>query len=948
MGSVIYNSGPGLLLLTTTNLKRMKHYWLSTLFFFVILAESIDVYSQPVKLRKLGDFDLQSSAVIAESGKILSSPDYRSGVYWFPVKVPSTVLSGLVANNIYPDPYTGMNNMLIPDASDEFNKQYNLEQYSYLPGQPNPWKKPYWYRTTFTVPGSDKGKLQQLIFKGINYRADVWLNGVQVADSAEMAGMFAEFNYDVTSAIKAGETNYLAVKIYPLDYPGLPAEEQLKAFGDFFANGGPTGDIGKNVTMLCSVGWDWIPPVRDRNIGIWQPVYLRTSGKVTIDHPHIVTLLPSLPDTTKAEVSITVDLMNHSVEPISGKLSVQISPETFKGHAIEFSQPVTIEKGNSLELHLDPSKISQLRISNPRLWWPNGYGAPELYKLTLTVSDQQGISDEQTIVFGIRTVSSKTTDVKGKSLRRDFYVNGKKVNLVGGAWVPDMMLQRDSARFANELKLCRNANANLVRIWGGGITPPDIFFDMADRFGLLVWSDFWVTGDTQGEFKGSPDWPLESRVFINNMTSTIYRIRNHPSLLVWTGGNEGHARKELYNAMRDSVISLDGTRPFIPSSSGFAKLPAGWKGSWPDDKQSGVYSGGPYTWQDPHHYYELANHAKDWVFKDETGIPSQPPYNTLHKIIPDLVWDQSLPFPLNNTWGYHDAATGNGRYDVYYKETVTRYGEPVSMEDYSNKTQLMNAQGYQGIFESAGHRLNDNGGVMLWKLNAAFPSVMWQIYDWYLEPNAGYYFMQTSCEPVHVQFNFDDSAVAVINRTYHEVPGLTATASVYDMNGKLLESKSGKVNAGVSSVKELFSLAGTLSGVKGVTFVLLRLQNNNGHIVSYNTYWLAPSNDFKSLNKMPAAEVKTTYMGVEHTGKLIRWNLNITNPSDQVAFFVRPQMIQKGEEIMPAFWSAGYITLAPKESIDLTVSTPEDKVDGTDVTFKVSGWNVEVQDIKVE
>src|SRR5665648_839093 len=211
------------------------------------------------------------------------------------------------------------------------------------------------------------------------------------------------------------------------------------------------------------------------------------------------------------------------------------------------------------------------------------------------------------------------------------------VNLVGGAWVPDMRLNRDSARYDSELHLCRNANVNLVRIWGGGITPPDIFFDLADRYGLMVWSDFWVTGDTHGEFKGSKSWPLEGNVFINNVISTIYRIRNHPSLLLWTGGNEGHIRKDVYDRMRESVINLDGTRPFIPSSAGFAKLPEGWKGSWPDNKASGVYSGGPYAWQDSREYYRLADNAKDWVFKDETGLPSQPPYNSLIKIIPNLV-----------------------------------------------------------------------------------------------------------------------------------------------------------------------------------------------------------------------------------------------------------------------------------------------------------------------
>jgi len=218
----------------------------------LILASAVSTGLRPqgAKQVKLVNFELQSSVLVNETGEMISAPDFRSEVYWFPVKVPSTVLSGLVANKVYPDPYSGLNNMLIPDASDEFNRTYNLGKFSHLPGHPNPWQKPYWYRTQFRVPASDRGRHFQLIFKGINYRAAVWINGKQIADSTDMAGMFAQYSFDISEYVKPGEENGLAVKIYPLDYPGLPAAEQLEALGDFYLNGGPTGDIGKNVTML--------------------------------------------------------------------------------------------------------------------------------------------------------------------------------------------------------------------------------------------------------------------------------------------------------------------------------------------------------------------------------------------------------------------------------------------------------------------------------------------------------------------------------------------------------------------------------------------------------------------------------------------------------------------------------------------------------------------------
>lgn len=898
-----------------------------------------------VKQVKLTDFQLQSSALVNADGSELSTAHYHSGIYWFPVKVPSTVLKGLVDNHIYPDPYQGLNNMLIPDASDQFNKEYNLEQYSHLPGEPNPWKKPYWYRTTFKVPAADRGRTFQLIFKGINYRAAVWVNGKQIADSTQIAGMFAEHNLDVSQAINAGGENALAVKIYPLDYPGYPAKEQLQAMGPFFENGGPTGDIGKNVTMLCSVGWDWIPPVRDRNIGIWQPVYLRTTGGVTIARPKIKTDLPKLPDTSLAKIALDLTLSNHTASAANGKLTVTIKPENFAGAPVQFTQAVRVGANSNTVVNLDANKIAQLTVNHPHLWWPVNYGAANLYRIRLQYTDGNRISDDTSFVFGIRTVSSTATKV-GDYVRRDFFVNGKRVHLVGGAWVPDMMVNRDSARNDYELHLCRTANVNLIRIWGGGITPPDSFWSACDKYGLMVWSDFWVTGDTQGEFKGSPDWPLEGNVFVRNVISTIYRIRNHPSLLVWTGGNEGHARKELYDAMRNNIADLDGTRPFIPSSSGYAKLPAGWKGSWPDDMPSGVYSGGPYAWQDPKQYYKLADLQHDWVFKDETGIPSQPPYTTLPKIIPNLVWDKSLPFPLNNTWGYHDAATGAGKYDEYYKNMVSRYGEPKSMVEFSDKMQLMNATGYQGIFEAAESKLNETGGVMLWKLNAAFPSVIWQIYDWYLEPNAGFYFMQNACEPVHIQFNQNDSTVAIINRTHHATGLLSAEAAIYTTGSKLLKTfhveRVGLANTGT---QEVIKLKDALSGINGLSFVVLNLRDASGRVVSHNAYWMERNNDYKTINDMPRTQVVVKVLKAERGYAENKWTLQISNPSKQLAFFVRPQLMKNGEEVMPSYWSASYFTLAPGESTTVTVGAPVAKLGTTAPTVLVEGWNVEKQSV---
>jgi hypothetical protein len=396
------------------------------------------------------------------------------------------------------------------------------------------------------------------------------------------------------------------------------------------------------------------------------------------------------------------------------------------------------------------------------------------------------------------------------------------------------------------------------------------------------------------------------------------------------------------------VARLDGTRPFIPSSSGFAKLPAGWKGSWPDDQLSGVYSGGPYSWQDAAEYYKLANRGKDWVFKDETGIPSQPPYASLSKIISNLVPDTSLPYPLNNTWGYHDACSGNGHFETYYKAMKDRYGAPTSIKNFCDKMQLVNADGYRGIFEAAAHKLNETGGVMLWKLNAAFPSVAWQVYDWYLEPNAGYYFMQAACEPVHVQLNLDDSVVTVVNRSYRPYSNITATADVLDLNGRSLYHQSRRLTSDATSVKQVSPLASTLANFDGVAFVVLHLTDAGDKTISQNVYWMQPKHDYTSLSQMRTARVDTRIISSTKEKANYQWTIKFTNSSNQFAFFINPQLSVREQEITPAFWSRNYFSLLPKESVTVTVSCPAAKINGVEPVLITAGWNVDKTEMKMK
>jgi exo-1,4-beta-D-glucosaminidase len=551
-----------------------------------------------------------------------------------------------------------------------------------------------------------------------------------------------------------------------------------------------------------------------------------------------------------------------------------------------------------------------------------------------------GLSDREALAFGIREVGSEVTTVDGW-LRRDFTVNGRRIQIKGGAWVPDMMLARDRQRYQDELRLSREANFNMVRIWGGGITPPEEFFAIADELGLLVWHDFWITGDCQGTWhKGTRDWPLEGDVFASNAINTAKRLRNHPSLLTWTAGNEGFPRLELYRVLRDEIAArLDGTRPFLPTS-GYANPDTSWGLSWPDNHETGAYSGGPYHWVDPIEYYRLAEAGRDWLFKDEVGIPSVPPLASLERFIPDL---DPASAKLTDTWGYHDAAEGNGRFGLYDRALRDRYGEPATMAEYAWKAQFLNAENYRAIFEAANHDLERTGGVILWKTNAAWPSVVWQVYDWYLRPNAGYYYAKRASAPLHVQLHPGTHAVSGVNASLSPAPGVRLRVDLYDAHARRVGDATRDVALAPEQSREILRLAEVPGWDAGaLRFVHLRLDDAGGHTLAENFYWLAPDNRFDAISGLPPVRLTASARQQDEGGQL-RVTLTITNPGEHLAFFVNPILTQgpDGDEILPTFWSDNYFSLPPGASRTVVALVDRFRLEGKAAAVRVDGWNVE-------
>ncbi len=902
----------------------------------------------------LSDWKIESTILEKAGGEEISTGHYTAGK-WFPVKVPTTVLNGLVENGVYPNPRLNMNNYLIPDISNRFNAKYNLTKFSYLPNHQNPWKSPYWFRTEFKIPENDRDRQVWLNFDGINYRGDVWLNGKQIADSTEMVGMFLRYKYNVTNAVNEEGPNYLAVKIYPVDHPGMPGV-QMKVFGP---TRGPAESLFKDDTLKISVGWDCALPARDRNIGIYRRVYLSFTGDVDILHPYVVTELP-LPDTTTANLTISATLSNVSNEKQDGILKGKIDLITnmnmgdYVKHlpgemkTINFEKEVVVPANGKTKVTLSYREFRQLTIDHPYLWWPNGYGEQYLHELQLSYVLDGKVSAVRDIRFGIREVTSKLKELNGH-FGRVFYVNGEKIFCRGGWIQPDMLLNNSRQNIYDQVRLIANANLNIVSSEDMP-APSSYLMNALDKYGLMWWNVFyqcWVAvPGTESAY-----YPLDHYLAVESTRDIVLRYRNHPSLVAWCAANETLPGPDLYFALKEQLKQLDSTRTFLPSTG----IWWDWKKFSPyvkDDLPVGTTDNGTpdYTWYPLPYYFNKIDQVKDNMFHNELGMDAVPPLSSLKKFIFDLGINKTSPiFPLDSVWAEHGAWDGGGyAFKAYYYAIKKLYGfRNGSVADFCRAAQLVNADNYRAMFEAANSRMWDiTSGVMIWKLNASYPDFAWEMYDWFLNPNAGYYYVKNACEPLHVQMNANDDEVSAINTYDRSMGDLRARAQVYDFNMKVKWRREIELTMRANSYQDVFSIP-HLSRMTPIYFVRLQLINRDGKVLSSNLYWeqskttpgwshisnlsevRAAENSldssrtpaFSDLAKLENVKLDLTYK-VEKEGEQYHVYVKVKNPTNRLSIMNRLAIIKKSdkEEVLPTFWSDNFIWLFPgeKKTIEAT------------------------------
>ncbi len=880
--------------------------------------------SDRIKDRQLlsDNWQLKSSYVVEEDGKQLSTVGYQPKS-WYLTSVPSTVLTALVKNGVYPDPRNGLDCYLIPDASEEFNLTYDLAKFSYLPDKRNPWKDPYWYRTEFILPSVEPDKHTWLNFNCINYRAEVWINGIMVAGKDSLVGMFRRFRLDVTPNIKAG-MNALAVKIFPMDHPGVP-QKQLQVFGRPRNYG---GEIYRDVSEGMSIGYDCMMTVPDRNIGICQEVYIDWSGSVDIRNPFIITDL-QLPDTSRAELTITADLTNAGTGSVKGILKGKIP-----GTGLEFSKIVELSPNETKVVSLESKAI----MENPHLWWPLNYGPQYLYSLILQFISDGKVSDEQVVQFGVRKITSIMHEM-GPWHGRQIHINGQKIYCRGGYIQPELMLDWGNNRIQKELQYYADANMNLI-YFEDIPNPPDLFLDECDRLGVLFGNVFYASNWVN---EGS-NYPDDFNLLEICTIDLLKRYRNHPSMIMYMAQNEFSPREQAYVMWRNHVKELDGTRFWIPS--GFfpdskKEVPEWFK----EDMPTGMNDSGgnkSYGWKEPVSYFKWVREDGTWMFKIENGSASLPPISSLAKFLPDLgkPGSQGAPFPLTETWAHHGA---NSYYKPYDEAIRRLHGEPESVADYCWKAHLITADQHRSQYEAVNHRLWDiTSGFTEWKINSSYPDIQWQNFDYYFKPGVSHFYIKSACEPVHVQLNLIDNMVSIINTRLVAQSGIIVSARVFDLNSKLLWEKTGSVDVKENSYKEAFIVPEPTNS-SPVYFVKLEIKNSSGQLLSENFYWLRNRNtaDYKSLQNLEPVKL-SAILTMENKGDNVLAHAKLTNSSDRIAFFTQLALTKPdGNEVLPVIWDVNYFSMLPGESREISARLIREDVGQGKLKLELGGWNIQ-------
>ena len=880
-----------------------------------LIAQQKSVAASPAKptaeprLMLHEGWELQTSAKVDAKGEVISTPSFAPKG-WHAATIPSTVVAALVKDKTLQDPFPGMNLREFPGVNYPIGANFS----NIAMASDSPYAVSWWYRKAFAVPASYKGKTIWLKFNGINYRANIFLNGKQIAKSDDVAGAWRTYEFNITANAKPGGENVLAVQAW------APTDHDLA------------------ITFV-----DWNPAPPDKNMGLWREVYVTTSGPVALRYPAVVSKLNS-PANDSAQLTVTAQLKNGTAQPVKGKLSGEIE-------GVRFEQEVELAANESKDVTFTPDKFPQLVFSNPRLWWPTQMGKPNLYQLILEFDAGDPDKDFCTTEFGIREITSDVNSVGGRA----FHINGKNILIRGAGWTPDMMLRETSERLRDEFRYVEDMGLNTVRLEGK--LESEEFYQIADRRGILVMAgwcccDFWERW---------PRWqPQDFEIAKQSLRDQIYRLRSHPSLVMWLNGSDNPPPPDVEQMYLDIEKELLWPNPVVSSATGKKTSVTG---------DSGVKMSGPYEYIAPSYWQvdtpegqpgrKLCNPGGcggAYGFNAETSMgPAVPPVESIRAMVgKDHMW------PMDDVWNYH---AGGGEFktiNVFSEALANRYGKSENVEDFAIKSQMQTYEGVRAMYEAYSRNKYQATGVIQWMLNNAWPSMIWHLYDYYLRPGGGYFGAKRAMEPLHPIYGYDDHAIWVVSGQYGDAKGLKLTTKIYNLDATEKFSQDNSVDAAADSTAKIFTLP-DVSSLSNTYFLVLKLEDSTGKQVGSNFYWLstkpetldwAKSNwwmtptasyaDFTAISQLPKVKLKVADR-TEHKGEEAVTHVTIENPSKSLAFFVRLKVDKgvKGEEILPVVWEDNYISLLPGERREVTATYRNRELGTAKPAVEVAGWNVE-------
>jgi exo-1,4-beta-D-glucosaminidase len=853
-------------------------------------------------------WEIQSSEKVQGSGKTIST-DHFVPSDWYSVTVPTTVVAALVKAKMYPNPTFGTNLRNFPGMDYPIS-----ENFSRVPMKStSPFATSWWYRKEFALPAGSTGRTIWLNFSGINYRANVWVNGRKIADTVNVAGAWRHYEFDITQVAKVAGKNVVAVEVF------APTENDL---------------------AITFVDWNPMPP--DKDMGLYREVFITTSGPVAVRNPAVFSQVNS-PANDEVKLSVTTQLKNASDRSIQGTLRGRIEK-------IEFAQDVMLAPGETKDVSFEPADFPQLIVTHPLLWWPAQMGTPNLHQLQVQFEISDRVSDSVESQFGIRQITSEVTE----KTRRLFRINGKPLLIRGGGWAMDFMLRENSERLRDELNYVQDMGLNTIRLEGRPQTPE--FFDETDRRGILVMAG-WSCCD---HWENWTKWTAEDHEIANDSLRTqMLRLRGHPSLLMWLNGSDNQPPSAQEGVYLDIEKEMRWPNPIMSSAT--AKLGTG--GASNGARMTGPYDYvAPSYWlmdaqaDQPGHTCDLGGCGGAHGFNTETSSgPAVPPVESLKAML-----GEKHMWPMDDSWKFHAGGGVFKNLDIYTQALNARYGAASGIEDYAEKSQMMSYEGIRAMFEGYSRNKYVSTGVIQWMLNNAWPSVIWHLYDYYLRPGGGYFGAKIALEPLHPMYSYDDHAVWVISSQYQDVKGLKASATIYNLDMMEKFSRTVVFDAPADSTTRLFALP-EIQDLTPTYFLKLVLQNDAGRTVGSNFYWMSTtpeafnwpkSNwyttpialqaDLTGLSQLPKIKLVTSTRTVKRGDQKVTF-VTVRNPSKSLAFFIRLKLDKgtDGEEILPILWQDNYFSLLPGESREITATYRAKLLGSARPMVTVKGWNTD-------